>query len=253
VGKFNAYLDAAAKNFPGGKEMLAAKFVGRWRNGAPITAFPNEGDADELAMKRQKAIEAINLAKTPAEKIMAQAAFRKINKEFQAFDFSKDIKGGGCPVGAHIRRANSRGALEFGNKKAFETPGAVDNRRRIIRRGLPYGIADNPDSNDGNHGTIFMCISASIKRQFEFVMQQWMNYGNDFKLANDKDAILGNHSEHNGKGNGRMILESDGKTGNPPYFLSDLPRFIETRGGEYFFIPSLTALRMIAEGIVDPT
>ena len=28
---------------------------------------------------------------------------------------------------------------------------------------------------------------------------------------------------------------------------------VETRGGEYFFIPSLTALRMIAVGIVDPT
>jgi len=28
---------------------------------------------------------------------------------------------------------------------------------------------------------------------------------------------------------------------------------VETRGGDYFFIPSMTALRMIAKGIVDPT
>jgi hypothetical protein len=32
-----------------------------------------------------------------------------------------------------------------------------------------------------------------------------------------------------------------------------MPLFVETRGGEYFFIPSLTALRQIAEGSVDPT
>ena len=32
-----------------------------------------------------------------------------------------------------------------------------------------------------------------------------------------------------------------------------MPRFVETRGGDYFFIPSLTALRMIGEGIIDPT
>ncbi|WP_183560419.1 Dyp-type peroxidase [Mucilaginibacter sp. SP1R1] len=253
VGKFNAYLDEASRNFPGGKELLAAKLVGRWRNGAPITTFPKESEANDIAMKRQLAVYAINQAQTPAQKIAAQATFREVNKKFQAFDYNKDLKGGGCPVGAHIRRANSRGALEFGHNNAFDTPGAVDNRRRLIRRGLPYGKADTPQSNNGNHGTIFMCISANIKRQFEFVLQQWINYGNDFKLANDKDALLGNHAEVNGKGNGRMVLEADGESGNPPYFLSDFPRFIETRGGEYFFIPSLTALRMIGDGIIDPT
>ena len=28
---------------------------------------------------------------------------------------------------------------------------------------------------------------------------------------------------------------------------------VETRGGDYFFVPSMTCLRMIAMGIVDPT
>ena len=253
VGKFNAFLEEKSKNFPGGKEMLAAKFTGRWRNGVPITTFPNENDANELAMKRQKAIQSITLAKSPAEKIAAQASFREVNKKFHAYEYNDDLNGGRCPVGAHSRRANPRGSLEFGNKKAFNSPSAVDNRRRIVRRGLPYGKAENQASNDGNHGTIIMAINASIKRQFEFVLQQWINYGNDFKLANDKDPILGNHSEINGKGDGKMIFGSNSVTEDPPYFLNELPRFIETRGGDYFFIPSLTALRMIAQGIVDPT
>jgi len=50
-----------------------------------------------------------------------------------------------------------------------------------------------------------------------------------------------------------MVVQGDKETGEAPYFLSKIPRFVETRGGEYFFIPSLTALKMIGEGIVDPT
>jgi hypothetical protein len=32
-----------------------------------------------------------------------------------------------------------------------------------------------------------------------------------------------------------------------------MPQFVEPRGGDYFFVPSMTALRMIGMGIVDPT
>jgi hypothetical protein len=32
-----------------------------------------------------------------------------------------------------------------------------------------------------------------------------------------------------------------------------MPTLVETRGGDYFFVPSLTCLRMIARGIIDPT
>ncbi len=247
VGKFNQYLNEAAEHFPGGKEALAAKFVGRWRNGAPLTTFPHQADADKVAMERQEAILAMNIAKTPEEKLAARSRFREVNKKFIAFDYQDDISGSRCPVGAHTRRANPRGSLEFGVDGAFNSPSALDDRRRLIRRGLPYGVAPSPDSNDGEHGTIIMTIAASIKRQFEFVFQQWMNYGNDFRLANDRDPIVGNHVEDKG----RMVVQGDAETA--PRFLSNIPRFIETRGGEYLFIPSLTALKMIGEGIVDPT
>ena len=30
-------------------------------------------------------------------------------------------------------------------------------------------------------------------------------------------------------------------------------QFVEVRGGEYFFLPSMTALRMIGMGTIDPT
>jgi len=252
VGKFNTYLKTEGANFPGGEEGLAAKFTGRWRNGAPITLFPDESSGIKIAELRQDASLQIALAigeKNEQKFRQAIASFREINKQFVAFDYDKDLNGSRCPLGAHTRRANPRGSLEFDKKKAFDTPSALDDRRRIIRRGFPYGTS-NPTSNDGEHGTIIMSIVASIKRQFEFVFQQWLNYGNDFKLANDKDPMLGNHEEENGVGTGRMVVQGD--ENNAPYFLSKIPLFIETRGGEYFFIPSLTALKMIGDGIVDP-
>ena len=98
-----------------------------------------------------------------------------------------------------------------------------------------------------------MMICANIRRQFEFVQQQWMNYGNDFKLGNDKDPITGNQCHDEKGSDGRMIIMSEPGAGKRPLLCGGIPRFVETRGGEYFFIPSLTALRMIGEGIIDPT
>lgn len=252
VGAFNEYLDKLGAIFPGGREALAAKFVGRWRNGAPVTKYPTFAKAKEVGDQRKMAYKEMLYAniykKTDAEINAAEAKFKKINKEhFIGFDYAQDLDGSQCPMGAHIRRTNPRGSLNFGENEAFDTPSALDNRRRMIRRGLPYGKAETPDSKDGNHGTIIMTICASIKRQFEFVVQQWINYGNDFRLGNDKDPIVGNH----GPEGGRMIIE--GSKDIAPYFVSKIPQFIEPRGGEYFFIPSITALRMIATGRVDPT
>ena len=254
VGKFNGYLDEHAESYEGGREKLAAKFAGRWRNGVPITTYPDETEANALAQRRSLAQANMAKAISGQEKLAALAEFKEVNKEFVGFDYNDDISGGKCPVGAHMRRMNPRGALEFGVKKAFDTPSALADRRRILRRGLPYGQAQTPESNDGEHGIIFMAIVANIKRQFEFVQQQWMNYGNDFKLANDKDPLAGNHHEADHRlTDNRMIVEGDKSKNIVPHCLSHIPRFVETRGGEYFFIPSLTALRMIGEGIIDPT
>ncbi len=255
VGSFNRYLDEVGAKYRGGKEMLAAKFAGRWRaSGAPITQFPTEADAKAFEGKFNVA-EARLYAEQPNPSKEAVAEFTALKKQLVAFNYDHDLNGARCPIGAHVRRINPRGALEDGID-AFNTPGALVNRRRILRRGLPYGEVEDSSRDDGDHGIIFMVINASISRQFEFVQQQWINYGNDFKLANDKDPLLGNHGvDADGEPTGRMILEGDprGKGDEPPFFCSGIPRFVETRGGDYFFVPSLTALHMLADGVVDPT
>ena len=92
-----------------------------------------------------------------------------------------------------------------------------------------------------------MALNASISRQFEFVQQQWIEYGNDAHLGNEKDMLMGNHG-----GEGRFVVQGDTGSTNPPFVCGSLPNFVELRGGDYFFLPSITALGMIAMGLVDP-
>jgi deferrochelatase/peroxidase EfeB len=254
VGCFNDYLNKEGAKFPGGKEALAAKFAGRWRNGAPLASFPTEASAKAyIAEFAPLQVKMWKNSATPQEK----TRFGELFMQLVAFDYSDDLNGSRCPFGSHTRRTNPRSALEFGKTGAFgDVPGALSNRRRIARRGLPYGHVDDPTSDKGEHGVIMMIVNADLSRQFEFTQQQWMNYGNDFGLANDPDPLLGNHGTNESRlAGGRMTIEGDDSTKppTPPYFCNKMPTLVETRGGDYFFIPSLTCLRMIARGIIDPT
>jgi hypothetical protein len=98
-----------------------------------------------------------------------------------------------------------------------------------------------------DRGVLFMVLNASISRQFEFVQQQWVNYGNDAHLGNDKDLLMGSHAEGE-----KYVVQGDATADNPPLVCANLPNFVELRGGEYFFLPSITALGMMAMGLVDP-
>lgn len=214
LATFRAYLDKQASVYAGGKEKLAAKFIGRWRDGTPLELSPDHPDA-----------------------AIAQDPNRSTN-----FTYGADADGSRCPMGAHIRRVHPRDAFGFN--------GRLINRRRITRRGLPYGpfaAEGEPVSDADERGVIFMALNASLSRQFEFVQQQWVQYGNDARLGNDKDALMGQHG-----GRGRFVVQGDTNPANPPFLCSDLPDFVELRGGDYFFLPSITALGMIAMNLVDP-
>jgi len=214
VATFRRYLKEKGKLYPGGEEKLASKFIGRWRDGTPVELSPDKPDPAIMNDKN-----------------------RNVN-----FTFGKDLEGTCCPIGAHIRRTNPRDAFGFN--------GRVINRRRISRRGMPYGPytpEDQPGNDDGEHGIVFMAVNASIFRQFEFVQQQWIEYGNDARQGNDKDMLIGNHGGH-----GKFMIQGTDDPKNPPFLCGGLPNFVELRGGDYFFMPSITALRLIAEHAVDP-
>jgi hypothetical protein len=112
----------------------------------------------------------------------------------------------------------------------------------MIRRGMPYGpvLPDGVLEDDGaERGLVFVSFQASIFRQFEGVQAPWINDGNIFGLGTDKDFLLGDAS-----GSGKMTIQ-----GEKPFFLAPQQAFVVTRGGEYLFVPGISGLRAIADGV----
>jgi Dyp-type peroxidase family len=255
VASFRSYIDRQAEAFHGlgttpsieaARETLMAKMVGRWTSGIPlaIAATYTEAQAIEAEWSDIPAILRKGPNRTQAE-AARQLAYEQLITNFR---YLGDEHGSGCPVAAHIRRANPRDALDPTYGTPDVKPGsALSNRRRILRRGAPYGDSSQGD-DASEHGVIFMAICGSLFRQFEFVQQQWMQYGASFNVGNDTDPLIGNHTT-----GAKFVIPVDPKSNDVPFICSNIPQFVETRGGEYFFLPSLTALRQIAQGSVDPT
>ncbi|MEL6125308.1 MAG: peroxidase [Pseudomonadota bacterium] len=251
LGSFTAVIEEEAERFARvmdvpldeARETLMAKIVGRWSDGVPLSTHPTFAEWQEF-----RATLADDDPLVAAEKRNAYLT----SPAARDFRYADDMRGFKCPGGAHLRRVNTRDYLDPLNDLDSQNPDAttqLNKRRRILRRGLPYGPTELGVGDDTTEqGVIFMVICASIFRQFEFVQQQWIQYGLDFNLGNNTCPLLGDHTHHT-----RHSIPSDPKSGRPPYVIDKLKTFVETRGGDYFFIPSLTALRMIGMGVVDPT
>jgi deferrochelatase/peroxidase EfeB len=159
---------------------------------------------------------------------------RQRESSTNAFLYSGDEEGVKCPLGAHIRRANPRDSLDPADQaSAF----AHVRRRRILRRGrsfgkrLPEGIFEDDNKERGLH---FICLCADIERQFEFIQQSWLNNPDFANLCNEVEPLTGSFS-------GRRDFNIPGET--TPRRFSNLPDFVTVKGGGYFFLPSLHALR----------
>ncbi|GGV17707.1 peroxidase [Streptomyces filipinensis] len=142
---------------------------------------------------------------------------------------SDDPTGFKTPGGCHIRRANPRDAAVAGEVRLH----------RMIRRGAVYGppLPEGVLEDDGaDRGLMFAFIGAHPGRQFEFVQSQWMNDGVFFGADDAKDPVTGAHDGSTGFTVPRRPVRRR---------LAPLPRFVVTRGGEYCFLPSLTALRRL--------
>jgi len=214
------------------RELAAAKLMGRWRDGTPIT-LSTQGPRPALVK--------------------------------QPFGFQEgDAEGFGCPIGAHVRRANPRDSrpvepdpqnLEGGSA---ELEGELARRHRMLRRGIPYGrpasagswagrALEVPDGAPGGssgeepqeeRGLLFVALVGDIHRQFEFVQAHWMSDGNAFRLGSDRDAVSGAAPE------GCKFIAQ----GPRPTFVRQDEQIVTCRGGEYFLLPGISALRRIARG-----
>lgn len=143
------------------------------------------------------------------------------------FNYAKmDPHGYGCPVGAHIRRMNPRDT-------------AVNmNRRKMIRRGGTYGtpLPEGAPEDGIERGIAAFVGCASLVRQFEFAMNVWTNDPNFHELGNERDPIFGTQD-----GTFDMTIPKRPIRKK----IRGLPAFTTIRGGAYFFLPGIRALRYL--------
>lgn len=150
----------------------------------------------------------------------------------------------GCPLAAHIRKTNPRREVEFD-----ADPNSADVGLRfskIIRGGIPYGpdYVEGEDPNDGrnNRGLLFACYQGSIEDGFQHMQNAWCNTGHFPRSGSGLDPIIGQPDPRR-PGDGKTTTINDGQ----PPVLIDTP-LVTFRGGEYFFAPSLKALKGVLSG-----
>ncbi len=144
-----------------------------------------------------------------------------------------DASGRRCPLGAHARRVNPR---DSNNRDEAR-------RHRLWRRSisyggkfLPYGAADDA----GRRGLLFIALCSRLDQQFEFVQARWLNGGEAVGHAGTARCPL--------TGANSGDLQDSFAVPDRPAPHTHLPRFVTTRGGDYFFMPSMPALRAMAAG-----
>ncbi len=197
-----------------------AKMVGRWPNGAPLTLAPDKEPEDMPVKKMDQFLYA-----------------------------PTDEHGYKCPRGSHLRRSNPRDALDPNPQGSLK----ITDKHRILRRGRPYGPPLVPDldpvkmlekGDDGvERGLVFIAFCGDISRQYEFTQHDWNNAPKFDNLYDEADPVVGNHYKMDD-----CPLETDNFTIQAcpvRHRMNDLPNFIKTQGGAYFFLPSMSALKYL--------
>jgi len=139
---------------------------------------------------------------------------------------NQDPLGYAVPLGSHMRRMNPRDTA------------ANMNRRRMIRRGATYGthLPEGTPDDGSERGIAAFVICASLIRQFEFAQNVWVNDRNFHELGNERDPIIGTQDG---------TLEYKIPKRPIRRRITGLPAFTTVRGGAYFFLPGLKALRYL--------
>ncbi len=140
------------------REVLAAKLLGRWRNGVPLVRSPT--------------------TPTPQPPIGPD--------DRNDFGFAEDPDGLACPISSHIRRCNPRDARIVQRN--------ANHSRRLVRRGIPYGPQYAPGQPPAERGLLGVFLCASLVSQFEAVQYDWINLGlSDPRVTATNDPVVGNN------------------------------------------------------------
>ncbi|KAJ7669280.1 fungal peroxidase [Mycena polygramma] len=190
-----------------GSDLLGARMVGRWKSGAPIDLAPLVDDP-----------------------VLGADPNRNNNFTFQHPDAILATNQTRCPFSAHIRKTRPRADLG--------TP--EDAVHHIMRAGIPYGPeVSSSEASSGStsteRGLAFVAYQSSIANGFKFLQKTWANNAAFVHSGVGADPIIGAAA-----GAQRVITGLDPTNSTKAITLTT--DFVVSRGGEYFFSPSLSAI-----------
>jgi deferrochelatase/peroxidase EfeB len=142
------------------EELLAAKLMGRWRDGTPLVLAPDRPDA----------------------------ALTRSNDFAYA---SQDPAGHRCPFSAHVRVVNPRDE---------RLDPIVDGVPHLIRRGMPYGAPLDSSEDDGrDRGILGLFLCADMRRQV-YSLTGWIKKNDFSPVYDGnrrvQDALVANRAVH---------------------------------------------------------
>ncbi|KAK2466538.1 hypothetical protein APHAL10511_001400 [Amanita phalloides] len=211
--------DAPALDDEEVKQLFGARLFGRFPSGAPLALCPYK---DDLTIANDK------FKRNDFDYVICN------NPNISPYRPSEYY----CPFTAHIRKSVPR-TLDPFISKAYLESGA------IIRSSIPYGDEITEDERkkfDPNQptpsprGLLFVCYASSIDEGF---IRQNISFS-----LNDYFPIASLQPVRHGQD---PILGSPDFSINVPESRKKHPFFIASRGGEYFFVPSISTLKGWAE------
>lgn len=225
VPEFEEWLQKNGPNAPFCKgsdkpaEKLAAYLMGRWRNGTPVHESPHSDEDESLHASND-------------------------------FDYEPRLQHDKCPFAAHTRKMRPRSDLSH-------------DHTVIIRRGIPYGpeVSDaekaaktSDTAAERERGLIFACYQSDIRSGFNFLTTRWASQhhypnGKHESVGVDGpgiDPIVGQRLDHHPP---RLIALPDGEV--PTKHRMELESWVNHKGGEYFFSPSIEAITGYLTGPSD--
>ncbi|KAJ8507743.1 dyp-type peroxidase [Pleurotus djamor] len=226
VPEFDRYLLESAPSISGftqqqSADLLGARMIGRWKSGTPTDLHP--------------LVDNPSVGPDPMQ-----------NNDFDfnhPFPFDLNSDQTRCPFSAHIRKTRPR--ADEGN---------ANLANQIMRSGIPYG----PDVTDAEvhdnktryeRGLAFVSYQSDISLGYRFQQVRWAN---DVNFVGGKSDPTPGHDPIFGQNNGGPRFTSGLNVANPAQdFIFTNPtgsqpwnflEFVVSRGGEYFFSPSMSAI-----------
>lgn len=226
VAAFETLLDETSAAHDVDREWVAAKLMGRWRDGTPLEQSPDRPLPERAGTP------------TPPRN---RFDYSPSSDHPSNFDDSSGLR---CPIGAHIRRMNPRSATVAGRAHS----------RRLLRRGMPYGpIYEGHGEHDGKERGVFgLFLCADLERQYEFILRQWAQGDRATSgTVGQQDPIVGAQREVN-QGcpmSGQFRIPRAGGKGD---IVLQMPRLVQTVGSVYLFMPGLAGLHHLASASSAP-